>query len=197
MDFYRSILEQREYTPAMLLKMAYIEEGLQQTGRALYYLSLYYQVTKEAGVLEKMDELAAKYRLEGYARSDSDRFMTFYYDHHYKITLVLAALLVFIISFTFYVKRKSGKPLVPLIVFMFAAVGFLVHVNWGEERVSGIVGESQTYLMSGPSSGATVVGVIDGGHKVKVLGQHDVWIKIEWHGQAAYIKESSLLPLVL
>src|SRR5688572_10488658 len=56
MELYRSIFAQNEYTPAMLLKMAYIEDGLNQTGQALYYLDLYYHATRNKSVLEKMEE---------------------------------------------------------------------------------------------------------------------------------------------
>jgi len=197
LDFYRDILGQHEYTPAMLLKMAYIEEGLQQTGPALYYLSLYYQVTKEPEALEKMDELAAKYRLEGYARADSDWFLNLYYDQHFRISILTGAFLIFILSITAYTKRKKQPIVAPLVLFGLFTIVLLVHLNLGVEKSSAIVAQSQTYLMNGPSAGASVVGVIDGGHKVTIVGKKDVWVEIEWHGSPAYIKEKDLLPLVL
>ena len=42
----------------MLLKMAYIQEGLNHVGQALYYLNLYYLASKDKSVLGKMEELA-------------------------------------------------------------------------------------------------------------------------------------------
>src|SRR5687768_6280917 len=54
---YEEILGQRQYTPAMLLKMAYVQEGLNHIGPAMYYLNLYYIATNDKSVLTKMDEL--------------------------------------------------------------------------------------------------------------------------------------------
>ena len=38
LEHYQAMLQKGEYTPAMLLKMAYIEEGLGRVGQALYCL---------------------------------------------------------------------------------------------------------------------------------------------------------------
>src|SRR5687768_16146486 len=64
-EHYETILKQNQYTPSMLLKMAFIQEGLLHTGRAMYYLNLYYLSTNDKTALEKMNELATKYNLEG------------------------------------------------------------------------------------------------------------------------------------
>src|SRR5688500_16903409 len=54
LEHYEEILRQRQYTPAMLLKMAYINEGLNQIGSAMYYLNLYHTATGDKSVLRKM-----------------------------------------------------------------------------------------------------------------------------------------------
>src|SRR5689334_22771820 len=46
-ELYKAILEQHYYSPAILLKMAYIQEGLGHLGRSMYYLNLYYQATDD------------------------------------------------------------------------------------------------------------------------------------------------------
>ena len=66
LEHYEEILRQRQYSPAMLLKMAYIHEGLNNIGSAMYYLNLYYIATADETVVDKMDELATKFDLEGY-----------------------------------------------------------------------------------------------------------------------------------
>src|SRR3954469_12839623 len=77
-EHYREILNQKQYTPAMLLKMAYIQEGLGNIGEAMYYLNLYFLVTNDKSALEKMEELAHKFNLQGYETTDADRVLTFY-----------------------------------------------------------------------------------------------------------------------
>jgi uncharacterized protein YgiM (DUF1202 family) len=67
----------------------------------------------------------------------------------------------------------------------------------GEKNDEGIVGEPNTYLMDGPSAGASVIAVIDEGHLVEIVGKVDVWYEISWNGNRAFIKENSLLPVRL
>src|SRR5688572_32178846 len=73
LEHYQAILERKEYTPSMLLKMAYIEEGLGRVGQALYYLDLYYLATNDKFVLEKMEELSTKFNLKGYENRSEER----------------------------------------------------------------------------------------------------------------------------
>jgi hypothetical protein len=196
LEHYQSILDQKQYSPAMLLKMAYIEEGLNRVGQALYYLNLYYLASHDKLVLEKMEELAAKYRLDGYDHSDREIALSFYHDYHLPISMTLSVLAVFFLSLIFYWKKK-GKRSVAMGVLLFAVLTLLaVHINMGESAM-GIVGEPNTYLMDGPSAGASVISVIEEGHRVEVVGKTDVWYEIVWNGNRAFIKENNLLPIRL
>jgi hypothetical protein len=51
--------------------------------------------------------------------------------------------------------------------------------------------------MKGPSAGSSVVDVIDGGHRIEVVGRQDVWLKVLWDGSVAYVKENNILPITL
>src|SRR6188768_765420 len=72
-ELYRAILDQHYYSPSMLLKMAYIQEGLGHLGRSLYYLNLYYQATDDKQALYKMEDIAEKNKLEGYTSTETSR----------------------------------------------------------------------------------------------------------------------------
>lgn len=197
LEHYKSIFDQHQYSPAMLLKMAYIEEGLQQTGAALYYLNLYYNVTNDKTVLEKMEELADRHNLEGYKQTDTGRFLSFYNNYHWPVGLTLVAFAFLLLGLSFYLKRKKLLYWPSLIVMVFVLAALVVHNTVGEKVAMGIVANTNTYIMDGPSPGASVVSVIQSGHRVKIVGKKDVWIKIKWQGETAYIKENNLLPLSL
>jgi uncharacterized protein YxeA len=197
MEHYRFIFNEKQYTPAMLLKMAYIEEGLNQTGQALYYLNLYYNVTDDQTVLEKMEELATKYNLEGYEQTDTVRALSFYHDYYKSITLGLVGVVIVLLSVALFLKWRKHNPLAPVIILQLMLVLLLVHVNFGERTSVGIISSSNTYIMNGPSSGASVVTIVEAGHRVQIVGRKDVWIKILWQGETVYIKENNLLPLTL
>lgn len=197
LEHYQQILAQNEYTPAMLLKMAYIQEGLNRIGQALYYLNLYYIATNDKSVLEKMDELATRYNLEGYQLSDADKALSFYRDYYLQITVALAAIVVFFVAVTFSVRRKGHRPIAPAVVTLIVLLVLFYHVNIGGEASMGIIGNAHTFLMNGPSPGASVVQIVEEGHRVEIIGKKDVWMEVMWNGEVAYVREANLLPVVL
>ncbi len=197
-EHYEIILSQNQYTPAMLLKMAYIQEGLLHTGQAMYYLNLYYLSTNDKTALEKMDELATKFNLEGYEPSESEGFLSFYRDYHLMISISLAALMILFLSIAFYTRTHlHRKPVVSFVFVIFCTLALASHFIFGEVQETGIITTPVTYVMSGPSAGANVVEIIDDGHRVELIGQSDVWMKIKWNGNTAYIKQNSIQPIQL
>jgi tetratricopeptide (TPR) repeat protein len=85
---YEQILQgSGQATPAMLLRMAFIEEGLGRYTEALYYLNLYYRRQPRQAVAVKMEDMAARYNLAGYQFSDLD-FFFIWYDRYYDYLMV-------------------------------------------------------------------------------------------------------------
>lgn len=182
----------------MLLRMAYIQEGLGNIGQAMYYLNLYFLVSNDKDALAKMEELADKYHLEGYEASDVDLILTFYHENFATISFAIAALSILFLSMVFYTRvRLHRQPFVSGIFLLLFLTAFFVHLNFGERVKRGIIASTATYIMDGPSPGASLVEIIDGGHRVEVIGKNDVWLKIRWNGDVAYVKETSLLPIQL
>lgn len=195
---YQAMLQHNEYTPSMLLKMAFIQEGLGNIGQAMYYLNLYFLATHDKGALEKMEELAEKHDLEGYQTTDADRAITFYHDNYLYITITLSALLLLALSAVYYSKVKLKlRPIASGIFVAVLSIALFLHINIGDRTKTGITASPTTYVMSGPSPGASLVDVIGDGHRVEVLGKNDVWLKIRWEGDVAYVREQALLPVEL
>ena len=198
LEHYEEILRQRQYSPAMLLKMAYINEGLNHIGPAMYYLNLYQIATNDKSVVEKMNELATKYDLEGYEITDADRFWTFYLDSHLYISLALAALAILLFSVMYNTKyKRHSRPVGSAITLFILCIALFAHQQFGSQRSRGIIANASTYLMDGPSAGASVIDVIGDGHRVEVVGKKDVWMKIRWDDEIAYVKEGSVKPVEL
>jgi hypothetical protein len=195
---YESILKTREYTPAMLLKMAFIQEGLEHVGQAMYYLNLYYLATRDKTVVDKMEELATKYNLDGYASSDADRFLSFYHDNYTYISITLCALAILFLSMMFYTKvRKKHRPVSSLILLSLVVVASGYHLYVGEGVSSAIVTSEHAYLMEGPSAGASVLDVVGDGNRVEIIGKKDVWLKIRWDNVTGFVKENSVQAVEL
>jgi hypothetical protein len=193
LDHYEEILRQHQYTPAMLLKMAYIHEGLNHIGSSMYYLNLYYIATGDKTVLSKMTELADKYNLEGYETTDSDRFWSFYLQYHLYISLALVALLILMLSLVYHTRMKRHqRPIGSFVTLAILAVALAIHTYYGTFRPKGIIADTSTYIMDGPSAGASVIDVVGDGHRVDIIGKKDVWMKIRWEDGIAYVKENAV-----
>jgi hypothetical protein len=192
-DHYEEILHQHQYTPAMLLKMAYIQEGLNHIGSAMYYLNLYYIATGDKTVLSKMSELADKYKLEGYETTDSDRFWSFYLEYHLYISLALAVIIILLLSITYHSRvKRHQRPTGSFVTLILLAILLAIHQYYGTFRSKGIIADASTYIMDGPSAGASVIDVVGDGHRVDIIGKKDVWMKIRWEDGIAYVKKNAV-----
>ncbi|MBX2946430.1 MAG: SH3 domain-containing protein [Cyclobacteriaceae bacterium] len=196
-DLYRSIHNQKQYTPAMFLKMAYIEEGLDRLAPALYYLNLYYVSSHDDRVVPKIKELADKNLLEGFEFSDRERALLLYGKYHLNLSVALAALALFLMSLVVALRYRKKKLLGAWIFLLIVLTLLLLHTNLPVQSNYAIVSTPNTYLMSGPSAGASVVQIINEGHRVSITGHKDVWVKIRWRDKDAYIKADNLLVVSL
>jgi len=197
-EIYNTLFKSQRYSPAMLLKMAYIQEGLNRISQSAYYLNLYYLATQDQGALTKLEELADKYRLEGYTPSQMDRVFTIYNQYRELITLGLISVFIFLLILLGILRFKlHERPYAVWGALVVLSILFLVHLNFGEGYAKAIIANNNTYLMDGPSAGSSVISVVRDGHRVQVIGKKDVWMKVQWGDREAYIKESNLLPVKL
>jgi hypothetical protein len=197
-EIFKALFDNRQYSPAMLLKMAYIQEGLNHISQSAYYLNLYYVATQDKAASSKLEELAEKYRLEGYASSEFDRAFAVYEEHKTLLTLSLVSVLIFLgILVTIQRLRFQTKPYVAWSLLIIFSVILLAHLNLTERYPQAIIVKDNTYLMDAPSAGASVISVVRDGHRVQVMGKNDVWLKVKWGESEAYIKESNLQPIKL
>jgi hypothetical protein len=197
LEIYEEVLAAKQYSPSMLLKMAFIEEGLGKVSKSLYYLNLYYLATGDDQTLLKMEELAVKNRLEGYQNSESDQFYYHVNKYGYLISLLLASVALFALVWMYTQKKKGKRSVAVVVVMMIFLVLLAVNVNFPMTDSTVMITRSKTYLMSGPSAGANVIGVVDEGHKLRMLNRKDVWLEVQWFDQPVYVKENRVTPITL
>jgi len=199
LKIYGAIYETGEkVSPAMLLRMSYIYEGLNKVPDALYYLDLYYLETNNNAALAKMKELADKYHLTGYDNDGFETVLRFYYNYYDNIIIGVFALVILLFLFVLFnkliLKRNSTQPGIALVLFS----GLLFYlVNFGHSSKQGIIENSNCYLMSAPSASSDVVAIVDAGHKVKIMDHKDVWVKIKFGDKVVYTKNKNIRPIVL
>ncbi|WP_239693428.1 SH3 domain-containing protein [Rufibacter roseus] len=197
MRIYEQLLDQEQvYTPQMLLKMAYIHEGLQQYTQSMKYLQLYYSKHPSRSVLRKMEEVGLEQQLEGYTYTDWDFFKTQFYKYYTQILngLVFLAALGLFIMLLRWRKKLYIRPYTKVIFFVYLVFIFYF-ANFLTLGKQGIIQSTNVPIMAGPSAGAALIASVGIGHKVDILGEEDIWYRIEWNDQTAYIRKNNLLLL--
>jgi len=194
LELYKEIFEQKSYSPAMLLRMAFVEEGLGHTALSLYYLNIYYQLTRNEQALEKMEQTADALQLKGYQITPFDRFLNVLASYRLPITGFLALGTVLFGISAFRARGKDMQWFIVVVQFVFgAALVFLINIDLRQD--AGVVTKAPVYIMSGPSSGSRVVDIIGNGHKLRIDDTEDVWVKVEWEGKTGWVRESVLMKL--
>ena len=198
-QYYQTALEKNHVaSPAMLLKMAFIKEGLGDYSNALYYLNLYYLQTHNKRALRKMEDLANEYNLYGYHYTDKEFFLNIFYRYYFQLVMFVIVLAFLAFSYLVYKKRKLRmRPGMSVLNLVMMLIVLFFMVNYGRSYRAGIIIKQNAYLMQGPSSGADLKEIVNKGHRVRILGKEDVWVKIRWLDDVAYIRENQIREIEL
>jgi len=196
LEVYQSLFNEQKYSPAMLIKMAYIQEGLGKIGQTLYCLKLYHLATDDEQALRKMEELAGKFGLSGYERNDASRLQQWVDKNITIFQFGLAISLLLICILILVRKKKEQKPWFAAVAIILVAASIFYLNNFYSDN-SVIVNNDRAYLMQGPSAGAPVVSVVAEGNQLQLLGQSDVWLKVKWQDKTVYVKNNSVLTVIL
>ncbi len=190
---YDSIYHLKKATPSMLLKMAYIKEGLGDFTLAQYYLNEYYLATNNEQALTKMEKLAKEKGLTGYETNDLNLILSLYYKHFQWLSLGILILAIALFAF-FLIQLIKSKQVPPVTSFFLLAslLGLFLLINFGKSYNKALIIKNNTFVMAGPSAGADVIDVIGKGNKVSINNHKDVWLQIDWDGQTGYIKSGNV-----
>lgn len=192
LEVYESIFQNGQASPSMLLKMAFIQEGLENYVDALYYLNLYYVKSGNKKALVKMQEIATANALEGYEFTDQDYILNIISKNKFiiQITLMVLSLLLFAYIIQKFKKNESVRLALMFQVFFMAVLFVFNNEIFSRDRA--IVLNDHTLLRSAPSAAAEPLESIAKGHRVRILEQSDVWVKIEWNDQSAYLRKGRI-----
>lgn len=182
----------------MLLKMAFIKEGLGDYTNSLYYLNLYYLKTYDKKALKKMELLAKEHKLSGYDYNDAVFFLNIYHKYELQIDVVVGAITILLMIFLIFQQRvHKKKHTSSLVAFATFLLLLLLLNNFWREHPKAIINQDQVYLMDGPSPAANVIDQIGMGNRVDILGKNDVWVKIDWDNKEAYVRYNNLTRVKL
>ena len=194
LEIYQTNYQLGVYSPAMLLKMAFITEGIGDKEMATLYLSKYYDLSPNPQTITKIKSLTGQSELVGYEVSDAMRFLLFLTEFKEVLVSVLTLFLVVSLILLWLKGRKLAEPRfywpsVVLIVLIFVANNFLKSQN------AALVTKSPTLIVSKPSAGGEMVDLVEPGHRVKIKSAKDIWYEVEWKEKIAYIRKDNVTRL--
>lgn len=183
------------YTPRMLLKMAYINEGIGHYAKSLYFLNLYNTTNPSKQVLEKMETIADEYQLKGYEYDDLEYFLLQYYKHYDK--LMIALLSFGFLAFVYVVlKRKMSSRVVRIralvVILYLIGVFYIIDSHLFKK---GVIINSHAMLLDAPSAGGNYISHISEGTRLKIISKNDIWYKVKWNDKSAFIRETNIAVL--
>lgn len=190
-DQYEIIFQNGLASPAMLLKMAFIQDGLGNYTEALFYLDKYYKMSANRTVVGKIEELAEANNLSGYRYDDTDYFLAILGKYQLHFSILLIAIMLLLEVYIFRKSKGEEQSYAAGVMQFIAMMCLLVTVNF-KASPNAIVVSDHTLLRSGPSAGAEPIDMLAKGHKVKILKQDDVWTQIVWDGQEVFVRNGKL-----
>nr|WP_291788420.1 hypothetical protein [Cecembia sp.] len=192
---YQDLLENEAvFSPAMLLKMAFVAEGMGDYSKASFYLAKYYDQNPNPRVITKIKTLTEQSNLKGYELSDLDRLKNFLSDFQSEITAFFSLLLIISIIFLIKYRQKadSSKYYLPAVLFLMLA---FMSNNFLYGPKTGIVTGTPTLIMDQPTAGGELLDIVDPGHRIIVKSIKDIWYEVKWGNQTAYIKKEHVTRL--
>lgn len=194
MEIYQSNFQLGVYSPSMLLKMAFISEGIGDSEKATLFLSKYYDLSPNQQTITKIKTLTGQKELIGYEVSDGMRFVLFLVEYR---EIIVGSLTLFLIMSLIFLWSRGNKltearfywPSVLLITVIFLINNFL------KAPSTALVTSSPTLIRNKPTAGGEPIDLVEPGHRVKILASKDIWYEIEWKEKIAYLKKEDVTRL--
>ena len=189
---YDSIFyKESKYSNSMLLKMATIEESLDNYEKSIYYLELFQKNKNENKVLDKINDIVDDKNLNGFENSDKKIFINIYKKYRSNILALLLTLIsiIFIVNLVRYFRKNVINFILPF--FYISSVLSLLIINI-KPPSDAIVFKDYTFIMKEPSSGSDLYSILNKGDKLIVSKDLEVWYEIILDGKKRYVRKKNV-----
>ena len=189
---YDSIFyKENKYSNSMLLKMATIEESLDNYEKSIYYLELFQKNKNENKVLDKINDIVDDKNLNWFENSDKKIFINIYKKYKNNILALLLTLIsiIFIVNLVRYFRKNVINFILPF--FYISSVLSLLIINI-KPPSDAIVFKDYTFIMKEPSSGSDLYSILNKGDKLIVSKDLEVWYEIILDGKKRYVRKKNV-----
>tara|TARA_B100000609_G_scaffold139550_1_gene111915 strand:- start:6042 stop:6749 length:708 start_codon:yes stop_codon:yes gene_type:complete len=182
---------ENKYSYSMLLKMATIEESLDNYEKSIYYLELFQKNKNESKVIEKINNIVDNKNLNGFENSDKKVLINIYKKYRNNILALLLTLssIIFIMNLVRYFRKKVANFMLPF--FYISSVLSLLMINI-KPPSDAIVFKDYTFIMKEPSSGSDLYSILNKGDKLIVSKDLKVWYEIILNGERRYVRKKNV-----
>ena len=179
------------YSNSMLLKMATIEESLDNYEKSIFYLELFQKNKNENKVLDKINDIVDDKNLNGFENSDKKIFINIYKKYRSNILALLLTLIsiIFIVNLVRYFRKNVINFILPF--FYISSVLSLLIINI-KPPSDAIVFKDYTFIMKEPSSGSDLYSILNKGDKLIVSKDLEVWYEIILDGKKRYVRKKNV-----
>tara|TARA_B100000989_G_scaffold252692_1_gene200946 strand:+ start:461 stop:1168 length:708 start_codon:yes stop_codon:yes gene_type:complete len=182
---------ENKYSNSMLLKMATIEEKLDNYEKSIYYLELFQKNKDEKKVLNKINDIVTDKKLEGFENSEKTIFIKLYKKNKNKILILLLIFisLIFLINTVRFFKKKEISFLIPHFYILCIIAIVIINII---PPVDAIVFKENTFVMKEPSSGSDLYSILNKGDKLIVSKDLEVWYEIILNNEKKYVRKKNI-----
>ena len=182
---------ENKYSYSMLLKMATIEESLDNYEKSIYYLELFQKNKNESKVIEKINNIVDNKNLNGFENSDKKVLINIYKKYRNNILALLLTLssIIFIMNLVRYFRKKVANFMLPF--FYISSLLSLLMINI-KPPSDAIVFKDYTFIMKEPSSGSDLYSILNKGDKLIVSKDLKVWYEIILNGERRYVRKKNV-----
>tara|TARA_B000000475_G_scaffold215605_1_gene177913 strand:+ start:2670 stop:3380 length:711 start_codon:yes stop_codon:yes gene_type:complete len=193
-EYYDILYFDKElYTNSMLLKLAFIENGLGNFEKSIFYLSKHKKEDDNEIIDQNLFNLVTENDLKTYDNSDYDYLLKIYKTNKQYIIIFLLTVLLTVFCLNI-IRRKRNQKIKYIKTFFTLSVIIMLMINIKGAQ-EGIILNENTFIMNNPSSGSDVYQIIKKGEKIKIISESEVWYEVELENQRKYIRKKNILKI--
>lgn len=174
----------------LILKLAYVNEGLKKYEWTLYFLEQFLKVNPEdEKTKEKILKIAENNKFKGFEISDVKHIKAFIF--LYKDYLLGGLVTLILILFGINIFFRKNKMIAQILILSFVILSLSYWISYQESFKEAII-INDALLMDSPSAAGQLIQKIKPGHKATILKNIDVWSEIMIGKNSYFIKTSQL-----
>jgi hypothetical protein len=184
----------KEINPNIYLKLASIQSENNNYAEELYFLTLYHEATNDERILQKTNEIAETHQLKGYELSDFNFLILIYKQYSFYLFGVLFIIGLYIFGVLLFKRiRLTASPVYQKLYLSLYLMALLLLINLPNSYYrQAITKHDKILLRPEPTSVLAPIYEVSKGHRINVLGDSDIWLRVLWEGEIVYLKKSDV-----